>query len=310
MPPSYNSRNYWNQRFSNEDTFDWLLPTCRSTSIVAEQIQHLHNSDRANILHVGCGNSELSHRIPDVVDANTSITNADFSETVIEAAKAKAEYAHQTTSTNCVKWVSVDLLSIEDIVTKLLASHHAAKRADFEAYDLVIDKGTTDSISCGEDIPVTLPYPVAKDTIPQQKELETTQAAIHPIHILALHLALLCPRPGSRWLVFSYSEHRFPFLDPSRTNSTLYGDLADGSLARDVLEAGFPDTSKLWRLQSKWSVETANGQDGCGSVEDGRMVHRPPELCWVYVLVRTGLDVRLSDVQGEPEMAECERPAA
>lgn len=390
MPPSYNSREYWNKRFAKETSFDWLLPTSAVQSVIREQLETFPYGKYSEILHIGCGNSDLSHELVSIGEAYFNITNVDFSETLIESAKRKAngpkavpyllktkygtdpanfdDYLTSIGKTNeglierdpdvpwqvqvmdlfpeeakhaeaqtfmdfvvlttepmpvdekgrtipghtqreirakaprpeQVRWIAADLLSFDDVKAKLLlppvegeASENEASEMGSGRYDFIIDKSTTDSIACGEDTSITLPYPPCDHHTAQQ----LTQASIHPIHILALHLALLAPRQGSRWLVFSYSEHRFPFLED---DSKLYANLADGPLPPKIVEAGFPDTGKLWRMEGKWSIETSRnegreedsgkGKEACEGRQE--MVYRPPELCWVYVLVRTDIAAR------------------
>lgn len=305
MPPSYGSREYWEERFATETSFDWLLSTSKALAIVYELLQSCGSDDDVEVLHIGCGNSELSHALPGVVGAKARVTNVDFSERVVETAKDRAEAgdgSRRDRDECSTEWVAADLLSADDICEKLL--NGPGDRPHQDKGDIVVDKGTSDSISCGEDVCVSLPYPIrlrqhlqgecrsqsSKNTSSVLGS-STSNSSVHPLYLLALHLALLASRPGSRWLVFSYSAERFDFLDSRRPASRA----AQGD--RHGPEAEFPDPWALWRLREKWSLDVSGEKRGSsrepGEGKEGRIVHRPPELCWVYVLERTGAGVEL-----------------
>jgi 2-polyprenyl-3-methyl-5-hydroxy-6-metoxy-1,4-benzoquinol methylase len=78
----YGKKLYWDERFAQEDNFEWLV----GYKQVASQLsQFLKSSDK--ILVVGCGNSNFSS---DLYDAGyLSIINIDFSQVVIDIMKEK-----------------------------------------------------------------------------------------------------------------------------------------------------------------------------------------------------------------------------
>lgn len=73
----YGKKQYWDERFSNEDQYEWLV----SYSDVAQQLAPFLSAD-SRILVVGCGNSSFS---ADLYDAGYhQIYSLDYSKVVIE----------------------------------------------------------------------------------------------------------------------------------------------------------------------------------------------------------------------------------
>ncbi|KAK8154348.1 hypothetical protein BKA80DRAFT_283615 [Phyllosticta citrichinensis] len=191
-----------------------------------------------------------------------------------------------------MRWRTLDLLSLGDV-----ASLADECNAYPPTYAVIVDKSTSDCISCVDDVTVTLPYalqPVESSTTttptataPAAKAPPTTTAQIHPLHLLAVHLAHHT-RPGGRWLAVSYSGARFPFLPPFPSRAD------EGLLADETVARGFVHPGRLWRLERHEMVE-AEGDEGKGEEGAGAaVVHRPRIVHHLYVLVRT--DVRLEMV--------------
>ncbi|KAL1622818.1 hypothetical protein SLS54_004838 [Diplodia seriata] len=200
-----------------------------------------------------------------------------------------------------MQWSTLDLLSLPSITA--LASREGRR------YDIIVDKSTCDAISCGDDVPVPLPHPLqmssssanssspsssssspspsssslSSSSSPSPSPSASTTVNIHPLHILALHLASLVP-PGGRWLALSYSGQRFPFFEPFPARAD------EGRLDAELLEKGFVHPGRLWRLERKEMVEVEEeGEDGGGG-----LVHRPKTAHWVYVMVRSEVEVKLA----------------
>ena len=73
----YGNKEYWEERFANEDEFEWLV----KYEEIEPQLSRFIKSD-SKILIVGCGNSSFSS---DMYDAGYKcITNIDYSKNVIE----------------------------------------------------------------------------------------------------------------------------------------------------------------------------------------------------------------------------------
>ncbi|KAG9395231.1 Methyltransferase [Carpediemonas membranifera] len=125
MPVDYSTASYWDMRYLNDqaDKQEWLI----TPEALDEHLVPLL-SQESEILVIGCGNSELSAYLYN--QGYMNITNVDFSAVVI--AEMRERY--------------VNLPSM---------AHHVMNiaRLDFsdEEFDVVIDKGTTDSIFCGGD---------------------------------------------------------------------------------------------------------------------------------------------------------------
>jgi hypothetical protein len=173
---------------------------------------------------------------------------------------------------------------------------------------VIVDKSTSDSIACSEDVFVPLPYPVSTIKAPAtSSQLSESPEPIHPLHILAIHLALVA-KPGARWISLSYSEDRYPFLhqalahdvgsrvsleptpisDATAPDEDDFDDGLDDDLddiPQEVIDSGLPDPSTLWKLEAKYEIEVPDTAPGAGAV------HRPKVLHWVYVLQRTDVEV-------------------
>jgi SAM-dependent methyltransferase len=120
--PDYGKAEYWDERYrSNDTTFDWFV----SFDALKDIILPLARPD-SRVLVVGCGNSRLSAQLYDC--GVQQITNIDISDVVI--AQMKGRYREMDKMT----WTRMD-------VTRL----------DFPdaSFDVVIDKGTIDSLLCG-----------------------------------------------------------------------------------------------------------------------------------------------------------------
>ena len=116
----YKYREYWEERFLEEDSYEWLLS-------FQQLIPHLRKEDK--ILIIGCGNSSLSAELYDAGYEN--ITNIDFSSNVISRMSKMNEAAGR----HNMKWVQMDML---------------AMAFDNAVFDVVIDKAALDSLLVDE----------------------------------------------------------------------------------------------------------------------------------------------------------------
>jgi hypothetical protein len=259
------------------------------------------------ILHIGCGTSLLSFALKNLVgaDAAGTVHNVDFSKEALQwghemeatmmrlesgARRRSGDVGSGTTvegpagnqaerllddNDHGMKWLQASLLSIDELVKAGCAPN---------SYSLVVDKSTADSIACGGDFEVRLPFPLFNpETIPPSGVLPKG-LYVHPIHILSLNMAHLVI-PGAIWLSFSYSEERFKFLDLDPL--ALRGEAEvedDEALPSDLLAGGFPDPRVYWRLEKTVQVETAKEHRREG---EDQVVHSPVALHYMYILRRT-----------------------
>jgi hypothetical protein len=317
--PSFSDLEYWDNRFTSTSTpFDWLLPATTLDSLILSTLQSCRKPEDPKIIHIGCGSSELSFRLGELVSRPQGVWNTDYSGVVIDQGRAMEEerwraFVADTTvsqseasgngSTERMNWKVLDLLD-------------PASVAELESipFDLIIDKSTSDAISCGPDLPFPHKPSTAKpghllplDHDGSQKDL------VHPLDILAVHLARLT-LPGSKWLSISYSADRFEFLHPSKSNSAVV-DLSINSTTPDDLDSNsqrYPRPAELWTLENKMDIEipppvpspTPNQTQSSTQSPDNpnprkkrsvkkaeEPVFRPKEVVWVYVLRRSEVKV-------------------
>lgn len=318
--PDFSQQAYWDTRFITDPApFDWLLPANALCAIARDMIDDPPALEKAEILHIGCGTSDASV-LRALVREPEQVHNVDYSEAGVEAGerreqevlRAEAEEGadgeeellggdekkHDSasfqdiikpSSTATMRWSCMDLLSLQS--TLALLHHQQQQRSARKLYDLILDKSTSDSISCGKDISLPLPYPLSINGWTRRllNSGTSTTGAVHPLHLLAVHLAALTTPRTARWIAISYSEDRFPFLPPF-PQSHGSGMLDDG-----VIKAGFPHPHQLWRLERKERVEINEGkaeEEETLSERRKRLsmpgyVHRPRVSHWVYVLRRT-----------------------
>ncbi|KAI7532532.1 hypothetical protein KC316_g16966, partial [Hortaea werneckii] len=185
-------------------------------------------------------------------------------------------------------WEQSDHLSADD-TKQLLHSDGNNGRL----FNTIVDKSTSDAISCGLDVEITLPYAIHSTTLSQttlDNSIRPFTAKVHPLHLLAVHLAALTEPGKGRWVVVSYNEDRFPFFSP------FVATHAEGALREDILEAGFPDPKRLWTLVEKRQVKVPPPSPDGGMVTHARrVVHTPDVFHWVYVLARTDVELTIRD---------------
>ncbi|KAF1364636.1 hypothetical protein EJ07DRAFT_87970, partial [Lizonia empirigonia] len=266
--PSFGSQAYWEQRFTtNTAPFDWLSAPNALDSFIEEA---LRNADDVSpqILHIGCGSSLLSQHLKSHVENAQQVHNVDYSTVVIDAER---QHERDTLSAEeemtdvdvLMRWSAVDLL---DYASVLKTCHR-------HAYSIIVDKSTSDAVSCADDVLVPLPYVVTtKEDTARQVEVEPKEVPVYPLLVMAVNLALVT-KPGARWISLSYTSDRYPFLEDSEEHVEQHG----------TADTGMPDPRLLWTVIGKHQIEAKQQGDGCGS----GVTHRPKVYHCVYVLQRT-----------------------
>ncbi|CAK9081763.1 unnamed protein product [Durusdinium trenchii] len=122
---------YWDKRYQNEvgNTYDWLGGYEKFSEFIESATKDLSEPTSARILDLGCGNARLAEDMYDRGFYN--ITGLDISDVAIESMRQRNAEERPK-----IHWVVGDAfeLPFED-----------------EAFDLVIDKSTTDAVSCDQD---------------------------------------------------------------------------------------------------------------------------------------------------------------
>jgi len=119
----FKDREYWEKRFEDEETYDWLV---NFQDVSSQVVSKIRLDDR--ILIVGCGNSTFSN---DIYDAGfKNITNIDFSDVVIR--KMASLNAHIRPK---MEWICMDMLELT---------------FPDDSFDVVIDKAAMDAIMVDE----------------------------------------------------------------------------------------------------------------------------------------------------------------
>jgi hypothetical protein len=260
MPPSYGSQEYWNTRFATEtEPFEWLeAPHVLDPFLLAEL--RASAEPQPKLLHIGCGTSTLSYHLRSLVQTPEQIHNVDYSEVAIDLGRQreKEEFKGEVD----MRWDAVNLLDSKSFLGVCKPN----------TYALIVDKSTSDSIACSDDISVPLPYPITTHTDdPIDLSLRAAPEPIYPLHVMAVHLAL-ATKPGGRWVALSYSDDRFPFVD--------------GLFSSRPHVPGFPDTGALWKLVEKREVDSGEWEERSVSA-GGTVTYRPKIVHWVYIMRRT-----------------------
>ncbi|OMJ80960.1 hypothetical protein SteCoe_18667 [Stentor coeruleus] len=124
--PDFSSREYWESRYSSENTsYDWLLPFSQLRNII---LPRLHDNTQSEILIVGCGNSRIGEEL--YRDGFHNITNIDYSAAVIRQMLEKYREMEE------MDFTEMNVCNIE---------------FPPGCFDMVFDKCTLDCLLCGEN---------------------------------------------------------------------------------------------------------------------------------------------------------------
>lgn len=119
----YASVDYWNERYTKEEMYDWL-----GDYNVFKDLINKYVEKSAKILMVGCGNSQLSQQM--YQDGYQNIISTDISKVCIE--NQQKAFPHLT-------WQVADLMNLENFQN--------------ETFDVVIEKATLDALLVSEKSP-------------------------------------------------------------------------------------------------------------------------------------------------------------
>lgn len=206
-PPDFASQAYWQRRFTNGEPssgFEWLGLPLVFISYIQTWLQDLDgnaedapslggNTLSPNVLHIGSGSSSLSFDLRRYLPPSVSpsrILNVDYAQAAVDWGKTRERETFD--SAGGMRWEAVDLLDTSQVVNLIGRPSSSTTSSPL----LIIDKSTSDALSCGPSLPSPL--------VPQQ--------TIDPLPLLVLNLALVSP-PRTDWLVQSYSQDRFAGVD-------------------------------------------------------------------------------------------------
>ncbi|KAI0428676.1 S-adenosyl-L-methionine-dependent methyltransferase [Xylaria sp. FL1042] len=133
MPPDFEKQSYWHDRFASETSFEWLAP---SATLISFMEPYLSPSGTQRILHLGSGTSDLHVRLRE--KGHRDVTNVDYEPLALERGEQMEEAAFGDI---VMKYAVADVTRLR--LADLPGSHYP--------FDIVVDKGTVDAVSCGGD---------------------------------------------------------------------------------------------------------------------------------------------------------------
>lgn len=148
MPPSFEEQEYWHQRFENEFSFEWLVPSDTFMSILNpyldKYLQNCPDGDPAScrILHVGFGTSDLHNHLR--ARGFTNVLNVDYEPLAIARGQQREKEAFGDVR---MKYALADVTHPD--FGRDLPVLPAGEGQHQSKFDIVLDKSTVDAISCG-----------------------------------------------------------------------------------------------------------------------------------------------------------------
>jgi hypothetical protein len=293
MPPDYESESFWNDRFKSEQHFEWLGDGWETIVPVLRQHLQAQKDERpgqsiARTLHIGAGSSTLSERIIETYREICGAQNGRIQGVVVNTDFADEAVARGRQTQGAVdgevQWERMDLLRWEDYVRlreRIVSVSYVEGMEESGLFELVVDKSTSDAVTCGEDIEFsrgTLTdanvHPLIAVHISHMEP--DAELILEPLEMLALHLASLV-KPGGLWIALSYSDHRFPFLVISQRHQPQSCSESEYGTMRERI-------AKLWELIQVECVDASSGK-----AEGNSTVHAPVIQHHLYTLRRTGV---------------------
>ncbi|KIV99381.1 uncharacterized protein PV09_08926 [Verruconis gallopava] len=281
--PGFGQRQYWEDRYTkNPKAYDWLngpgiLDKALDSALASAQ------GSAPRILHIGCGNSELSFNLRFKVRDPNQVHNVDFSSVVIdwgrereksmfdsrwedESGGSSSAAAASEPKMPMMKWDEVDLLSLQSVISNCMLG----------GYSVIIDKSTCDAIACAATAEISIPYFLYTDRDGAETRIDIADSytgTVNAVQLLAVHLALVAA-PKARWIAYSYSSTRFWFLDPD------FEQTAEDEESLFPLHPGLPKPKDLWVIIERQEIAKPYGTS---SADDAH---------YLYVLERTSVALK------------------
>ena len=121
----YKEKSYWDDRFTTENSFDWLLTYEQLKEFL---LPHFKDEYRRALV-IGCGNSNFSSSLYDD-NFFKDIVNIDFSDVIINKMQVNNREARPNMS-----WITMDMLDL---------------KFEPNTFDVVIDKASMDALFVDE----------------------------------------------------------------------------------------------------------------------------------------------------------------
>lgn len=128
MPADFDKQEYWHERFSTENAFEWLVPSGVFMSIINPYLENLKFSSK--ILQLGFGTSDLQNHIRAL--GFCEVFNVDYEPLAIERGR------------------QIENQAFGDVQMRYLVADVTQLSLD-ETFEIVVDKSTVDAVSCGGD---------------------------------------------------------------------------------------------------------------------------------------------------------------
>ncbi|KAM1468989.1 hypothetical protein ACFX14_039709 [Malus domestica] len=193
---NYGDALYWDARYVQEGgAFDWY----QRYSSLRPFVRHFIPTS-SPVLMVGCGNAVMSEDM--VKDGYEDIMNIDISSVAINMMKRKYEHIPQ------LKYMQMDVRDMSFFPD--------------ESFDGVIDKGTLDSLMCGNDAPISAAQMLGEvSRLLKPGGIYMLQITYGDPTVRMPHLS----RPVYNWKVCLYVIPRPGFQTPEGCGSSTKSDL-------------------------------------------------------------------------------------
>ncbi|KAI9163779.1 Methyltransferase srdJ [Paramyrothecium foliicola] len=132
MPVDFDKQSYWHDRFANETSFEWLMPSDDFIAILRPHLVRL-DPPNARILHLGMGTSDLQNKLRAL--GFRGVTNLDYEPLAVERARHLERDAFGDVQMH---------YGVADATQLALPTE----------FDLIVDKSTVDAVACGGEAAV------------------------------------------------------------------------------------------------------------------------------------------------------------